>query len=115
MKAPDRRKYPRMKQSFQVQLSKNGLNHSLEGMSVDVSLGGAFIKTSKWRSFKVREKANLAFFLPPAYTGQTNVVGLQGGAVVTRVDQKIGGIGVKFVKSFNQFERIQAPDIAANT
>ena len=53
-----------MKQNFQVQVIKSGQNHSLEGMSVDVSLGGAFIKTKKWQSFKVREKADLAFFLP---------------------------------------------------
>ena len=44
MEAPDRRKYPRLTQSFQVHLFRGGLGHALEGTSVNVSQGGAFIK-----------------------------------------------------------------------
>jgi hypothetical protein len=110
MRVPDRRKYPRLSQSFPVQLLKNGVDLLLEGTSVDVSQGGAFIQTKNWRSFKVREQATIAFFLPPQYTGQDEVVGLQGEAVIARVDQENKGIGVKFIRNFKQFTPISLPD-----
>ena len=106
MRTSDRRKYPRLSQSFQVQLRKEGKVRSLKGTSVDMSQGGAFIKTRTWQSFKVREHAVVAFCLPPEFTGQDKIVGLQGGAVVARVDKKHKGIGVRFDKKLNQFEPV---------
>ena len=110
MEAPDRRKYPRLRQSFQVHLFRGGLGHALEGTSVNVSQGGAFIKIKEWRSFRVNDQVILAFSLPAEYTGQSKNIRLQGGAVITRVDQKNKGIGLEFRKNFKQFEPVPLPD-----
>ena len=110
MEAPDRRKYPRLRQSFQVHLCTGGLGHALEGTSVNVSQSGAFIKIKQWRSFRVSDQAIVAFSLPAEYTGQSKNIRLQGGAVIARVDQKNKGIGVEFTRNFRQFEPIPLPD-----
>ena len=112
MKIHDRRRQPRLRENFQVILRKYGLDLSVEGTTVNISQGGAFIKTRKWRSFKVNEQAVIAFYLPPEYTGQTKTIGLQGRAVIARVDHEQKGIGVKFIQYFRQFEPI-SPSRAA--
>jgi hypothetical protein len=71
-----------------------------------MSQGGAFIKTRNWQSFKVRDHAVVAFCLPSKFTGQDKTIGLQGGAVVARIDKKYKGIGVKFIKKLKQFKPI---------
>ena len=106
MKAPDRRKYPRLRKSFEVQLAKVGLDRSFKGTSVNLSQGGAFIKVDKWRSFRAKDPAKIAFLLPPEFTGQNKTIHLQGRAIITRVDQKKKGIGVKFTTSLKQFEPV---------
>ena len=110
MEAPDRRKYPRLRQSFQVHLFRGEFGHALEGTSVNVSQGGAFIKIKQWRSFRVSDQAIVALSLPAEYTGQSKNIRLQGGAVIIRVDQKKKGIGVEFTRSFKQFEPVPLPD-----
>jgi hypothetical protein len=110
MEAPDRRKYPRLRQSFRVELVKQGSRHSLDGTSVDVSQGGAFIKTKEWRTLKVKDYAVVAFSLPPDYTGQEKTIRLMGEAVIKRIDQKNKGIGVEFTKKFRNFEPVPLDD-----
>ncbi|MEJ2431566.1 MAG: PilZ domain-containing protein [Deltaproteobacteria bacterium] len=106
MRIHDRRQHPRQRENFQVVLRKYGLDFSIEGTTVNISQGGAFIKTKNWRSFKVDDQAVIAFYLPPKYTGQTKTIGLQGPVVISRVDHEQKGIGVKFIKYFRQFEPI---------
>ena len=89
-----------------MQLLKKELDLSLEGISVDISQEGAFIKIKNWQSFKVRDHAVVAFCLPPKFTGQDETIGLQGGAVVARVDEVYKGIAVKFIKKLKQFKPI---------
>ena len=96
-----------------MKLQKKGQDRSLQGTSVNMSQGGAFIKTKNWQSFKVREHAVVAFFLPPKFTGQDKTIGLQGDAVVARVDKKNKGIGVEFIRNLKQFEPINALDVAS--
>ena len=115
MEASDRRKYPRLRQSFRVELFKRGSRHSLDGTSVDVSQGGAFIKTKQWRALKVKDYTVIAFSLSPDYTGQEKTIRLQGEAVVTRVDQKNKGIGVEFTKKFRNFEPVPLSDAVGQT
>jgi c-di-GMP-binding flagellar brake protein YcgR len=95
-----------LRKSFQVQLAKVGLESSFEGTSVDLSQGGAFIKIEKWRSFRAKDPAEIAFLLPPEFTGQERIIRLQGKAVIKRVDQKNKGIGVEFTKTLKQFEPV---------
>jgi hypothetical protein len=91
-----------------------GVDLSLEGTSVDLSQGGAFIQVDDWQSFQVHDQAVVTFFLPPEYTGQNTTVTLQGGAVIRRVDQEKGGIGLEFIKNFRQFDRVHLPEVAVN-
>ena len=106
MEAPDRRKYPRLRQSFRVELFKRGERDSLDGTSMDVSQCGAFIRIKEWRTLKVQDYAVVAFSLPPDYTGQEKTILLRGEAVIKRIDQKNKGIGVEFTKKFRNFEPV---------
>jgi len=112
MRKTDQRQLPRMTQNFQVKLRKRGQDFSLEGRSVNIGQGGAFIKTEHWRSLQVDNRAVLTFLLPPEFTGQSHVISLQGSAVVTRVDQENESVAVEFVRSFRQFEPIRIADVA---
>ena len=109
MKAPDRRKYPRLRKSFQVQLAKAGLDPSFKafkGTSVNLSQGGAFIKVDKWRSFCAKDPAKIVFLLPSEFTGRAKTIRLKGRAVIARVDRKNKGIGVEFTRSLKHFEPV---------
>ena len=110
VKATDRRNYPRLKKSFQVQLAKVGLNRSFEGTTVNLSQGGACIQIDKWQAFRVKDSAEIVFLLPPEFTGQKKTIRLQGRAIITRVDQKKKSIGVKFTRNFRQFEPVFLPN-----
>jgi hypothetical protein len=115
MRKMNRRELPRMTQEFKVKILQRGIDFSCEGMTVNISQGGAFIKTQHWRSLQVNNRATLTFFLPPEFTGQNHVISLQGSAVVTRVDQKNESVAVEFVRNFRQFERVTIPDVAGKT
>jgi hypothetical protein len=110
MDAPDRRKYPRLRQSFPVELCRQGSRSPLEGTSVDLSQGGAFIKLKQLGALKVKDAAVISFSLPPDYTGQKKTIRLQGGAVITRVDRENKGIGVEFTRNLKQFEPVEVAD-----
>jgi len=115
MRRTDQRQLPRMTQNFQVKLRISGQDFSLEGRSVNIGQGGAFIKTEHWRSLQVNNRAVLTFLLPPEFTGQSYVISLQGSAVVTRVDQENESVAVEFARSFRHFEPIRIPDVAGKT
>ena len=115
MKAFDQRKTPRIPQRFQVKFLKQGFDLTLEGVTANVSQKGAFIKTHHWRSLHAGDPAVFTIFLPPDFTGQDKIVGLQGAAVVTRIDQENEGFGVEFVKSLKQFEPVKVAEVAGKT
>jgi hypothetical protein len=112
MRPLDHRKSPRIQQNFQVRFLKKGLELSLDGMTLNLSQKGAFIKTKHWRSFQAGEPAVFTFYLPPNFTGQNKTVGLQGSAVVTRIDQENEGVGIEFIKNLKQFEPVSISEVA---
>ena len=112
MRSFDQRKNPRIRQGFQVKFLKRGLDLTLEGITANLSQKGAFIKTKHWRSFQAGDPAVFTFFLPPVFTGQNKTVGLQGSAVITRVDQENEGLGIAFIKNLKQFEPVTTSDVA---
>ena len=114
MFSADNRKYPRLQQSFEVQIHKHGQDLTLDGTSINISQGGALIKTRNWRSFQVDDRAVLAFHLPPRFTGQERTIGLQGRAIISRIDVENQGIGVEFVRSFRFFDLIEVPNLAGD-
>ena len=104
MENQDRRKRKR----FALQWSATLHSHLESGLSIDavaqdLSPAGAFLKTENWRSFQVNDRTLLTFFLPADFTGQKGTIGLQGSAVITRIDQENEGIGVQFVENLKQF------------
>ena len=109
MKTVERRKYPRLKKNFGVQLIKEGLEPWFQGISVNLSQRGAFIKIDKWLSFHAKDRAEIAFLLPPEFTGQEKTIRLTGGAVILRVDQINKGIAVEFTTNLKQFEPVNFP------
>ena len=112
MRTFDQRKSPRIRQRFRVKLLRRGVDYTLEGMTANLSQKGAFIRTKHYRSFRAGEPGEFTFYLPPDFTGQDKTVGLQGNAVITRIDQDNEGIGVEFIKSLKQFERVNISEVA---
>ena len=108
----DQRKSPRIRQSFRVKLLRQGVDYTLEGTTTNLSQKGAFIRTKHYRSFQAGEPGEFTFFLPPDFTGQDKTVGLQGNAVISRIDQDNEGIGVEFIQSLKQFERVTISEVA---
>ncbi len=111
MTTRDKRKHVRIKKFFKTRLSKPGTSQPVEGRTENVSQGGAFIKTKDWRSFKTNDKTTITVYLPPLFTGQDSTIGLQGSAVVTRIEEEDEGVAVQFLQNFKQFERIEEMDI----
>jgi hypothetical protein len=110
----DQRRHTRLENNFQVTLHKrvhDNLDLSPKGNTLNLSQGGAFIKTGGWHLFKSGELTELVFFLPPDFTGMNTPIGLQGDAVITRIDREKEGVAVEFIKTFKQFKRIDLPDI----
>jgi len=87
------------------------LNLSIEGITTNLSQGGAFIKSKNRHSCQAGAYVFLTFFLPPDFTGQNKTIGLQGDAVITRIDQENGTIAVEFIETFREFERIDVPEL----
>lgn len=106
MGSRDRRKHKRLRLQFKTVLSQMGLNVPVEGITENLSQGGAFVKTSNWPNFQIDDMAVVAFFLPPSFTGLDETLGLHGTAVVARTDKENEGIGLRFTEDFRHFEWI---------
>ncbi len=102
----DRRRHPRVGVRFPTNLNKVGLTHPIEAVTDNVSQGGAYIKTTDWNDLEPKETAFATFFLPPSFTGQEEIIALQGEVLINKVDPKREGIGLQFVKTLRQFDRV---------
>jgi len=107
MTTRDKRKHVRIKRFFEAKLSKAGTSHSITGQTENVSQSGAFIKTKDWHSLKPNDKTTVTVYLPSIFTGQDGIIGLQGSAVINRVDEENEGVAVEFLQNFKQFKRIE--------
>jgi hypothetical protein len=102
----ERRDYPRSNWSFPVLFSMEGGRSWLHGTSVNVSQSGALIRTESWPLFQVDDRATIIWTLPTEFTGQGEMVSLQGEGIVCRVDHHNHGIAVRFLTMFRTFERL---------
>ena len=110
----DQRRHTRLEKNFQVMLHKrvhDNLDLSPKGNTLNLSQGGAFIKTGGWHLFKSGELTALIFFLPPDFTGMDTPIKLQGDAIITRVDREKESIAVEFIKTFRELEQIDLQDL----
>jgi hypothetical protein len=111
METHDRRAYARVAHRLVTKFSKTGLYTPVEGVTENISQGGAFVKTEKWEAFHPQERVIVTFFLAPDLTGQDKTIGLQGEGVIARVDREGTGVGVQFTTGFDQFAEIELLDI----
>lgn len=109
------RKNVRVRRNFPVRLFIKDSNLFIEGTTTNLSQGGAFIKSKNRHSCQAGAIAFLTFFLPPNFTGQNKIIGLQGDTVITRIDQENKGIAVEFINALREFERIDLPHFQEKT
>jgi hypothetical protein len=107
MTTREKREHMRLKRIFRAKLARDASRHTVEGNTENVSQTGAFIKTKDWHSFKPNDKTTVTVYLPPIFSGQDETIGLQGSAIITRVDEENEGVAVQFLQNFKQFERIE--------
>ncbi len=101
----DRREYPRLPETFKVNIRKKGQTSEIEGVTLDISQGGSLILTPQWHDFTPGERAELRFFLPPDFTGQqVMTVVLRGTGAVSRLDAGRNGIAIEFLGSLRTFD-----------
>ena len=109
MRIREQRRNTRLMKKFQVTLQKRAPGHLdllLKGNTLDLSQGGAFIKTEGWNFFESGELTEVTFFFPTYFTGKDTSSGLQGPAIVRRVDRSREGIALEFIQELRQFRPI---------
>lgn len=107
----DRRKYARLSQEFPVKARVLGTPLEVEGVTLDVSQGGAFIVSLSWSAFHANDQTEIQFSLPPTFTGQKRSLFLEGQGIVIRVDGNRFGIAIEFLQELRTFKVIQAESI----
>jgi hypothetical protein len=115
MKTLEYRKNVRVWRNFPVRLFIKDSKLFLEGITTNLSQGGAFIKSKNRHSCQAGAHVFLTLFLPHDFTGQNKTIGLQGDAVITRIDLENEGIAVEFINALREFERIDLPDFQEKT
>ena len=103
METHDRRAHARVGHRLFTKFSKASLYTPVEGVTENISQGGALVKTDGWEAFHPRESVIVTFFLSPDLSGQGKTMGLQGEGIVARVDREGTGVGVQFASGFDQF------------
>jgi hypothetical protein len=109
----DRRKYPRIGQQFVANLSGPDMHESIVGVTDNIGQGGAFIKTEKWTALQIQDLKIITLFVPPAFSGQNETIGLQSFGRVNRIEPKRKGVAVQFDKLLKLFERSDKPEMPA--
>ena len=72
MESFERRKYARISNQFKVKIRLSRLSEAVEGVTQNLSQGGAFVSIPSWPAFEKNDQAELRIFLPPEFTGQTD-------------------------------------------
>ena len=107
MKTKKRLKSLGLQQNYGVEIFKEGLDASIEGITRNLSQRTAFIKTNDWRSFQVGDSTILTFSLAPNFAA-----GFQGEAVVQEIDQENEGVLVEFERGFKDFDPVNKPEVS---
>jgi hypothetical protein len=105
----DRRNHKRLFKRFQVSIKIARTATEIQGVTENISQGGALISSQSLPSIQKNEKATVQLFLPPEMTGQQSTLVLGGPAVVRRVEKEQGGIALHFQKELRAFEASMWP------
>ena len=101
------RKHERLNLNFQASLNRKGLDSSIEGVTRNVSQEGGLIATKERHPLKLQDMVLVTIFIPPTFSGQDVTIGLQGKAVVARLDLANCEVALQFAKGLKQFERVE--------
>ena len=113
MTSHERRKHVRIQRQFEARLFNAKVRHETEGLTENISQGGAYVKTRDWRSFQTGDQATVTLFLPPSFTDKDKIFGLRGDAIVRRVDERNEGVALEFSRDLQEFEKVKHSEIAA--
>jgi hypothetical protein len=100
----ERRNNTRLLKKFQATIKIPRADAEIDGVTENLSQGGAFISSRYLPSFQENDEAIVLLFLPPEMTGQQSTLILNGPAVVKRIDKEKYGIAVQFQKALKAFE-----------
>jgi len=111
----ERRRYVRIDRQFLTQIFTPRSEYETQGVTENISQGGAYIIVEDWRAFQTGDQTVITFLLPPSFTDRGKTIGLRGEAEVKRVDQQNEGIALEFSKDFQEFEKIDHVEIAGTS
>jgi hypothetical protein len=100
----DRRQYLRLTRKFKIDIRIIRNSMEIQGHTVDLSQGGAFVSTQYWSSVKKGDETEMRLFLPPDFSGQSRTLVLGGLARVERVESDREGIALQFIKELRTFK-----------
>jgi hypothetical protein len=100
----DRRSDKRLFKTFQATIKITRTAAEIDGVTENLSQGGAFISSQALPSFQENEEAIVQLFLPPEMTGQNGTMILNGPAVVKRIEKERCGVALQFQKVLRAFD-----------
>ena len=103
MDAFERRKYTRTLNNFRAKIRLPRTSKEIDGVTQNLSQGGAFIESSSGLAFQQDEQAEMELFLPPEFTGQRDTLTLTGPAVIKRIVKHKKGVAVEFLRELKTF------------
>ena len=106
IKSIDNRQHERLNLNFPAMLNRKGLDSSIVGVTRNLSQEGSLIRIPKWQPLELQDRVLVTLFIPPNFSGQEVTIGLEGTAVVARLDLANCEIAVRFGKTLKQFERV---------
>ncbi len=104
MESFDRRKYARILCQFKTKIRLSRLSEEIDGVTQNLSQGGAFVSSPSWPTLEKNDQAELRLFLPPDFTGQTQTLTLTGPGVLRRIEKDKEGVAVEFLRELKTFE-----------
>ncbi|MGD8370175.1 MAG: PilZ domain-containing protein [Syntrophobacterales bacterium] len=104
MESFERRKYTRTLRSFRIKIKLARTSKEVDGVTQDLSQGGAFISSPSWPTFHQNDQAEMRVYLPPEFTGQNNTLVLTGPALVKRIEKERQGVAVEFLRELRTFQ-----------
>jgi c-di-GMP-binding flagellar brake protein YcgR len=99
----ERRAYLRLRRNLRTKVEIIRTSTKIEGITEDLSQGGAFISSPSWSSFEDNDQTTMSLFLPPEMTGQPETLILSGPAVVRRIETAREGVAFQFLKELKTF------------
>jgi hypothetical protein len=109
----ERRRHVRINREFVTQIFTLRNDYETQGVTENISQGGAYVKVEDWRPFQTGDQTVITFILPSSFTDRGKTIGLRGEAEIKRVDQQNEGIALEFSRYFQEFEKIDQVEIAA--